>query len=190
MATKISQLPVGQSVHADGGSIQLNAGGDIIVNNSITAGGDVAVAGIFSVGAGALILADGSAIFANSVSDPMTIDPDGTVRIAGAGISAKYTFFRDGTGFMTTENIETAGDLRGNQLNINSGAVLLNASGDVACTTVSVSGGLAQIDVAGGVHSTGYNCNGMPGITHDYAIIADGVLQTFHFEGGILTSVV
>jgi hypothetical protein len=155
-------------------STSLNVTNDVTVGNSVTAGGDVAVGGNLSVGTGASILPDGSATFAN-LGDSMTIDADGTVRIAGAGISALYTFFRDGTGFLTTEIIETSGDVRANTVNVGGANVVINASGNIQCASV-----------AAGVS---YTCNGLPGVTGDFVILVAGVPKTFHFEGGILTSV-
>lgn len=49
--------------------------------------------------------------------------------------------------------------------------------------------GAGSLSPAGALDMPQYKCNALTGVTGDFSILDGGVPKTFHFEGGILTSV-
>jgi hypothetical protein len=135
------------------------------------------------------LLGDGSANFCGQGASA-SFDADGVLRLGGAGLSAKYSFFVDGTGFQTSEPVLVgpnitlfpSGDVASLSLSVNGGVVTLGADGNVTANDSLI----CQNFVIAGI---GYRANGLSGVTGDYSILVSGVPQTLHFEGGILTSV-
>jgi hypothetical protein len=86
----------------------------------------------------------------------------------------------DGSAQFAGLNINAVGDIDTNgSITINAGQVQLNNDG-----SAFFANGVTRIDIAGVI-----SVNGLSGITGNFSILVAGVPKTFHFEGGILTSV-
>lgn len=116
----------------------------------------------------------------------------------------------DGTGIITNQPLGNFGGEwtinPDGSMSFASGAASVSATGvgsfsDAQLGSWSVNGGVATCDSAGfltadGLHTVtkinsdvGFTANALDGVTGDFAILVAGISKTFHFEGGILTSV-
>lgn len=116
----------------------------------------------------------------------------------------------DGTGLFTNQSLGNFGGEwtinPDGSMSFASGAASVSATGvgsfsDAQLGSWSVNGGVATCDSAGfltadGLHTVtkinsdvGFTANALDGVTGDFAILVAGISKTFHFEGGILTSV-
>lgn len=121
----------------------------------------VGVGGDLQVGAGAAVIqVDGSANFVGGIT---TVDGAGAISVGG-----QVQINADGSA------------------SFGSGLITMTSVGDINGENISAVSAVNGLSVNA---SANFICNSLAGITGDFSILVAGIPKTFHFEGGILTSV-